>query len=671
MWAGVHIRMDPGGRGALRIVLVAACLTSSLVAVAPASEAAPLNGASADVDTFCSSSATGYSDKTGAANDATPSDVTLARSAVPSDPNAVYIGFDQPFSKIVFNIGTGGTGEGSVLWKYFAGNTLKDLAVVDSSTGFSKTGIQTVTFTPPTDWTIKQVNAACPERFFVKITTGDDYDIAPAATQISGVVYNLRLKVIDDALRPVAGLAQAAFAVSAATDTAIKGFREAGAGTGLYDLALRTDAADVSYEISVTADGYVTSAAKTTPDLSTSLTDLSASPITLQAGFKVTGITSEANTPVSGAAVTTGNGHGVSCAPSGGAYYCPVPLAHTGLEVRVVGDGYVTNTEKSFSLDRTAAADPQRTVAVTGVLFTARIAVAGMTSLTGVAWEKKVGTGEYSGVAPDAKVGNVAYLAVSPSEQDVVIRASKQTGAATTGDPFTTSATAQLVKTIQLVAGEAIEPAPTPAPLGAPTDVVFEGVEAGVLHGTRAVVRWTVVPGATEYVLFANDGDTFDPDQATEVATALAPPLEVTLPEGRKTYTLAARGAGSEVRAAPAQEILVAQSAGEPDTAPVAPPFAVNPIWVAAFLAGVLLLFPLWVVAPSVVALRPRPGTTPTRGFAWKMRHCGACARALPRGHRLMRSLHACVVTTPTAESAAPAPTPQVPAIGHEPPRHP
>ena len=91
-------------------------------------------------------------------------------------------------------------------------------------------------------------------------------------------------------------------------------------------------------------------------------------------GNKVTGVADELSGALSTVAVTAGNSYGVTCAESGSAWYCIVPLAHTEIPIQTIKDGYVTNTGTSF-VDRTVATDAQQTAAITGVLFSQKVTV--------------------------------------------------------------------------------------------------------------------------------------------------------------------------------------------------------------------------------------------------------------------------------------------------------
>jgi hypothetical protein len=128
--------------------------------------------------------------------------------------------------------------------------------------------------------------------------------------------------------------------------------------------------------IQVAKDGYVTG----TSALGTYTAASDPNPYAfsgLQFAYKVTGVTSEgASAALAGATVTTGDTFGTTCVASGSAWYCAVPLANTGIAIKVAKDGYVTNSGTSFGADRVAATDAQQTASVSGVQFALKVTVA-------------------------------------------------------------------------------------------------------------------------------------------------------------------------------------------------------------------------------------------------------------------------------------------------------
>lgn len=165
---------------------------------------------------------------------------------------------------------------------------------------------------------------------------------------------NLRVKVIcegDSAV--ITGLTSDAFTTSDCADTTKYNFQEV--GSGVYDLALLPDQ---TCNYTVSKNGYITTSAVSTGALTTSLTDRSGMPDTLQYAGKVT-------LNVSGATVTAGDSYGTTCSEDGTTkiYYCPIPLSDTSKLIKAVKSGY-TDATGSFTADRTANTDAQQTATI-------------------------------------------------------------------------------------------------------------------------------------------------------------------------------------------------------------------------------------------------------------------------------------------------------------------
>jgi hypothetical protein len=101
--------------------------------------------------------------QTTAANNATTNDMTLL-PAVPATNDAYYFGSDEPFYRLIVNVGQNGAGVWTILWEYYNGSgwaTIPD--VNDGTNGFrAGTGNLNVTFSPPSSWaayTIQNISA--------------------------------------------------------------------------------------------------------------------------------------------------------------------------------------------------------------------------------------------------------------------------------------------------------------------------------------------------------------------------------------------------------------------------------------------------------------------------------------------------------------------------------
>ena len=206
----------------------------------------------------------------------------------------------------------------------------------------------------------------------------------------------------------------------------------------------------------VARDGYVT--------LSTTLTTYSAvaqnnGTAALLFAYKITSITNELAAALTGVTVTAGDAQAIACTESGGAWYCPVPVAHTALTIKAVKDGYVTNTSSSFGSDRTANANAQVTGTVSGVLYGYKVTVRTRDNilLSGAA----VAAGNSFGTTcTESGSTAVYYCAVPLADTALVIRATKTYFDTNTDTSFGTDRTvdtgAQVATTMNNVAYSAL-----------------------------------------------------------------------------------------------------------------------------------------------------------------------------------------------------------------------
>ncbi|MDP7494761.1 MAG: hypothetical protein QGG26_17475, partial [Candidatus Undinarchaeales archaeon] len=131
---------------------------------------------------------------------------------------------------------------------------------------------------------------------------------------------------------------------------------------GTYWCAVSPDQDNGSNDVSITKDGYVK---HTTGDTDDRANDAAAqSTVTVsdvKYGYKTNVSDEKGNLFTSGTVVTTGDGFGTTCIQEGSTntYHCPVPLADTGLDIKVVKDNLFSDTSNNFTTDRTAHTDTQ------------------------------------------------------------------------------------------------------------------------------------------------------------------------------------------------------------------------------------------------------------------------------------------------------------------------
>lgn len=115
-----------------------------------------------------------FTDETTEANEATADDMTLFPAVPVAGVDRYNIGAENPFGRVDLNISTVGTGTYTVVFEYFNGSSFVALSgVVDGTTDFKTSGLNSITFTIPTDWAATTINGQGPF-FFIRaeIQTG-------------------------------------------------------------------------------------------------------------------------------------------------------------------------------------------------------------------------------------------------------------------------------------------------------------------------------------------------------------------------------------------------------------------------------------------------------------------------------------------------------------------
>ena len=92
-------------------------------------------------------------------------EVTLIRGAEVID-DAFYYGLTQMFNGVKHNITTAGVGN-TIVWEYWDGSAWSSLSTTDNTSGYTVLGTNSVTFTPPADWTIRSVNSS-PNYYWIR-----------------------------------------------------------------------------------------------------------------------------------------------------------------------------------------------------------------------------------------------------------------------------------------------------------------------------------------------------------------------------------------------------------------------------------------------------------------------------------------------------------------------
>ncbi|KKT86306.1 MAG: Cell wall surface anchor family protein [Parcubacteria group bacterium GW2011_GWA1_Parcubacteria_45_10] len=240
--------------------------------------AAPLSGANADFNQFVWFNGSTYADQTTASANTTLNDITFGSATTTSNP-AAYFGMSYIFDQITTNVSTAGTA-GAITWEYWNGSTYSALTV-SGATNFTASG--TISFTPPSNWAQNDPDAGggvTVTRYWVRARTSTAYSVAPLGAQTSAREFNLKVKAQNEAdSQGVTNITSSDFSVSDCTDTTKYTFREI--GSGVYELGLLTQGADTNCNFTVGASGFLISSAIDTGALSTTLTDKSASPVSL------------------------------------------------------------------------------------------------------------------------------------------------------------------------------------------------------------------------------------------------------------------------------------------------------------------------------------------------------------------------------------------------------
>jgi len=111
-----------------------------------------------DVDEAIAEDGGSFTTQTTEATDSTEDDMTLL-PATPSVDDAYYFGNSAAFDYLELDISTAGDGTWSITWEYWDGSSWTALdAVSDNTNAFRASGVNSVTWSAPSDWSARTVN---------------------------------------------------------------------------------------------------------------------------------------------------------------------------------------------------------------------------------------------------------------------------------------------------------------------------------------------------------------------------------------------------------------------------------------------------------------------------------------------------------------------------------
>lgn len=111
-----------------------------------------------------------YTDETDDAAESTADDVYLPPQQSTTAGDAIYFGADYKFSEVRINVTTAGSySDITINWEYWNGSAWTSLTVTDNTNGFTVSGTNEVTFTPPADWAKTTVNGV--QAYYIRAVT--------------------------------------------------------------------------------------------------------------------------------------------------------------------------------------------------------------------------------------------------------------------------------------------------------------------------------------------------------------------------------------------------------------------------------------------------------------------------------------------------------------------
>lgn len=299
-----------------------------------------------------------YADYTSDAEDSGSNDVFF-----PDDNTMLYIGSNYKFDKVGFTITTAGSNSAISLSskhfkvEYYYSGSWTSLDYDDTSSNFTETGRQSISFDIPSAWDesiYSQATINGEKNYWVRIDANSSATVSDVAeiSQLALRAYNFQLVAESERGTDLnESLTESEFSVSGGSDNTIEGFRDE--DDGVYALALHNNGTDNNYSILVSPSNYVAQTI-TSGDLST----LSARR-SVTGDFQYTHVVEVKN--VSGNFIVPDLvvANGVSCDIGAVFAYCPLSITKDGTlaaeDLVVSKSGYSTkNTVLSSQRDSTS-----------------------------------------------------------------------------------------------------------------------------------------------------------------------------------------------------------------------------------------------------------------------------------------------------------------------------
>lgn len=190
-----------------------------------------------------------FTDETTEANEATSDDMTLFPAVPAAGVDRYNIGAESPFGRVDFDISTVGTGTYTVVFEYFNGTSFVALSgVVDGTTNFKTSGLNSVSFTIPSDWAETTIDGQGPFFFIRAEIQAGTVTAVPLGEQafLGGTAAGNRFLITgqdskgNQRIESVVGAAAAATAESGLVFTRVDSIVPERSGDGLLEVGTLT-----------------------------------------------------------------------------------------------------------------------------------------------------------------------------------------------------------------------------------------------------------------------------------------------------------------------------------------------------------------------------------------------------------------------------------------------